>query len=209
MVAKKVWKLILMAFFYKLIKVMISGYLFFLSTGIFFGFNKPLVFFAFENVESVSYTSILQRTFNLNIMAQPSTGDETQEFELSMIDQADFAGIDTYVKKHGLQDASLAEARRAKKYNVNGGKAGEGGADANAEDTGEGELQRAEREIDDQEDEDEEDYDPGSDSESDGSGSSSDEDEDEDGENENENEDGEGDLVVDELGSEAEDVSEE
>lgn len=184
--------------------VMISGYLFFLSTGIFFGFKKPLVFFAFENVESVSYTSILQRTFNLNIMAQPSNGDETQEFELSMIDQADFAGIDAYIKKHGLQDASLAEARRAKKYNVNG-KAGEEGADANAEDNGEGELQKAERELDDQEDEEEEDYDPGSDSESDGSGSSSDEDEDEDGENENE--DGEEDLVADELGSEAEDVS--
>ena len=83
-----------------------EGYLFLLSTGILFGFKKPLLFFAFANIESVSYTSILQRTFNLNIMARPMTSDETQEIEFSMIDQADFAGIDGYIKKHGLQDTA-------------------------------------------------------------------------------------------------------
>ena len=193
-----------------------EGYLFFLSTGFLFGFKKPLVFFAFENIESVSYTSILQRTFNLNVVARPTTSDETQEIEFSMIDLADFAGIDGYIKKHGLQDASLAEARRAKRYNVNNGvKAENGNADANnpEEATGEGEeseLQKAEREIDDQEDEEEEDYDPGSESESDGSGSSSDEDDDEDEEEGDEEDDDEGkDIVADELGSAAEDVPEE
>lgn len=193
-----------------------EGYLFFLSTGFLFGFKKPLVFFAFENIESVSYTSILQRTFNLNVVARPTTSDETQEIEFSMIDQADFAGIDGYIKKHGLQDASVAEARRAKRYNVNNGvKAENGNADANnpEEATGEGEeseLQKAEREIDDQEDEEEEDYDPGSESESDGSGSSSDEDDDEDEEEGDEEDDDEGkDIVADELGSAAEDVPEE
>lgn len=121
-----------------------------------------------------------------------------------MIDQADYAGIDAYIKKHGLQDASLAEARRAKKLNINGVKGEENdGEDAAGDGEEESELQKAQRELEDQEDEEEEDYDPGSEGESEGSGSSSDEDE--------EVEYGEGDpgdLVKDELGSEAEEVSE-
>ena len=135
------------------------GYLFLLSTGIFFGFKKPLIFFAFENIESISYTSVLQRTFNLNIATRASASEEIQEFELSMIDQADYAGIDGYIKAHGLQDASLAEARRAKRYNVNGGKT-EKGSEVNEagsmEIEGESELQKAQRELEDQEDEEEE-----------------------------------------------------
>lgn len=187
-------------------KTSTAGYLFFLSTGIFFGFKKPLIFFAFENIESISYTSVLQRTFNLNIVTRPAAtpgAAETQEFELSMIDQADHAGIDAYVKRHGLQDASLAEARRAKKYNVSGVKGGEDGAGANGQQVEESELQKAQRELEDQEDEEEEDYDPGSDGDSDGSGTSS---EDEDGEGE-EIDYGEGrNLVEEELGSEAEEI---
>lgn len=170
-----------------------------------------MVFFAFENIDSISYTSVLQRTFNLNIVARPTTSDETQELEFSMIDQADFSGIDTYIKTHGLQDASLAEARRAKRYNVNNVKTENGaeagaaaGAAAGGEEEEESELQKAQRELEDQEDEDEEDYDPGSDGDSDGSGSSSEEDESDD----EEGEDGGEDLVADELGSVAEDVPE-
>ena len=184
-----------------------TGYLFFLSTGILFGFKKPLVFFAFENIDSISYTSVLQRTFNLNIVARPTSSDETQELEFSMIDQADFAGIDAYIKKHGLQDASLAEARRAKRYNINGAKTGEEDAmDAEGPVEEESELQKAQRELDDEEDEDEEDYDPGSDDSNDGSGSSSEEDSDEDGEDDEEEEEEGRDLLADELGSEADDV---
>jgi hypothetical protein len=161
-----------------------EGYLFLLSTGILFAFKKPLLFFSFDTVESVSYTSVLQHTFNLNIIARPRNGSEedNQEFEFSMIDQENFGGIDEYIKRHGLQDSSLAEARRAKVYNVNAPKNAEEGTVAEA--TGveeESELQKAQRELEDQEDEeDEEDYDPGSDGESEGSGSSSDEDSDED-----------------------------
>jgi hypothetical protein len=181
-----------------------AGYLFFLSTGIFFGYKKPLLFFAFENIESTSYTSVLQRTFNLNIATRVDSEQEPQEFEFAMIDQADFAGIDTYVKTHGLQDASLADARRAKKYHVNSEKGVAAAETAGAEDE-ESELQKAQRELEDQEDEEEEDYDPGSDGESDGSGSSSEE---EDGDNDDdgdeEGEDAEN-LVKEELGSEAED----
>ncbi|EEA27827.1 hypothetical protein TMatcc_003880 [Talaromyces marneffei ATCC 18224] len=202
-----------------------DGYLFFLSTGILFGFKKPLVFFSFDNIESVSYTSVLQRTFNLNITTRVDEKQEPQEFEFSMIDQADYAGIDAYIKNHQLQDASLAEARRAKKYNINGGKAGGADGEQNgngaagaAEEEEESELQKAQRELEDQEDEEEEDYDPGSEGDSDGSGSSSgEEDEDEDGggddddeeEEDEEDEDGDVDLVKQELGSEAEDVDDE
>ncbi|OKL59116.1 Histone chaperone rtt106 [Talaromyces atroroseus] len=186
-----------------------DGYLFFLPTGILFGFKKPLLFFSFENIESVSYTSVLQRTFNLNITTRVDANEDTQEFEFSMIDQADYAGIDAYIKAHELQDASLAEARRAKKYNVNAGKGTDktNGTDAAsaaggvaAEEEEESELQKAQRELEDQEDEEEEDYDPGSDGESDGSGTSSEEDEDD----EDQEGDEDGDLVKEELGSEAE-----
>ncbi|KAJ6187005.1 hypothetical protein N7519_001913 [Penicillium mononematosum] len=183
-----------------------EGYLFLLPTGIFFAFKKPLLFFSFATIDSVSYTSVLQRTFNLNVMARPENGSEedNQEFEFSMIDQENFSGIDTYIKRHGLQDASLAEARRAKVYNVN--KAG--GEDASAS-TGEAagedesELQKAQRELEDQEDEEEEDYDPGSD-DSEGSGSSSEEDDEND---EDAGQDSDEDMVENELGSEAEDIS--
>ncbi|GES60669.1 negative regulator of DNA transposition [Aspergillus terreus] len=193
-----------------------EGYLFFLSTGILFGFKKPLIFFAFENIDSVSYTSVLQRTFNLNIMVRATAGGEPQEFELSMIDQADFSGIDAYIKTHGLQDASLAEERRAKRYNINGKTEEAAAAAANGDGAAEeeSELQKAQRELEDQEDEEEEDYDPGSDGDSDGSGSSSDDDDDDDDEhqddedNMDEDEDGEQDLVDAELGSQAADIPE-
>jgi hypothetical protein len=180
------------------------GYLFFLSTGIFFGFKKPLLFFSFETVESISYTSVLQRTFNLNVTARAIGSDETQEFEFSMIDQADYSGIYTYIKTHGLQDASLAEARRAKQYNINGVKTEEN-ADGDAQGADESELQKAQRELEDQEDEEEEDYDPGSEGDSDGSGSSSEEDDDSAQEDDDDDEE-DGNLVANELGSEAEDV---
>lgn len=184
------------------------GYLFLLSTGILFAFKKPLLFFSFATVDSVSYTSVLQRTFNLNVMARPANGSEedVQEFEFSMIDQDNFSGIDTYIKRHGLQDASLAEARRAKVYNVN--KAGgEDAAAPTAEGAGEdeSELQKAQRELEDQEDEEEEDYNPDSD-DSEGSGSSSEEDDDED--DEDAGQDSDEDMVENELGSEAEDIPE-
>ena len=155
-----------------------DGFLFLLAHGIFWGFKKPLEFFSFDSIDSVSYTSVLQRTFNLNVVARAATDADPQEFEFSMIDQADFAGIDDYVKRHELQDASMAEQRRAKKLNINGLKAGE----AEQEDVNEeGELEKATREAEDLEDEEEDDenFDPGSEGESEGSGSSSEEDEDE------------------------------
>ena len=131
--------------------------------GIVFGFKKPLTFFPFSSVESISYTSVLQRTFNLVISARDTPdAEEVKEIEFSMLDQADFAGIDEYVKRHGLNDASMAAQRRAKAYNVNKPKGGEANGDAGVggAEGGESELQKAEQQLQDQEDEEEEDYDP-------------------------------------------------
>ncbi|MCJ1301275.1 hypothetical protein MMC08_004074 [Hypocenomyce scalaris] len=183
-----------------------DGYLFFLPTGILWAFKKPLLFFSFDSIDSVSYTSVLQRTFDLNISTRSAETDTAQEFEFSMLDQADFASIDAYIRQHNLQDASMAEQRRAKKLNINGPKQtnGEAAADGNSGEEEVGELEKAAREVqemeDDEDGEDDENFDPGSEGESEGSGSSSEE---EDGGGE---EGGNGDLVGEELGSEAEDV---
>ncbi|EPE36817.1 PH [Glarea lozoyensis ATCC 20868] len=180
-----------------------DGYLFFLPNGILWAFKKPLQFLPHERIAAVSYTSVLQRTFNLSIEVDMSTAsngtvsDETEEFEFSMLDQEDFGGIDTFVKRHGLQDKSMAEQRKAKRLNVNVVKDEDGNVIGNEEG---GELERAANEAEqqavDEEDEEEEDYDPGSEGDSEGSGTS-DESEDDDegggGGRDDDEEDGEGD----------------
>ncbi|EDU46909.1 meiotically up-regulated gene 183 protein [Pyrenophora tritici-repentis Pt-1C-BFP] len=159
-----------------------EGYLFFTEIGILYGFKKPLAFFDFAAINSISYTAVLRNTFNL-VITTP-TGD----IEFGMLDQANFAGINDYVQKHGLQDASLADDRRAKKLNVNkvGGKkdVANGTEPEAAGEEEESELQKAERELQDQEDDEEEDddFDPGSEGESEGSGSDSEDEEGEGGE---------------------------
>ncbi|KAF2466869.1 Rtt106-domain-containing protein [Lindgomyces ingoldianus] len=160
-----------------------DGYLFLTSVGIIFGFKKPLLFFDFSSINSISYTAVLRNTFNLVIT---TSNPSNQEIEFAMIDQADYPGIQEYVQKHELQDASMAAARRAKKLNVNppvekrDGTNGESKVEDGDEET---ELEKAARLLQDQEDEDEdeEDYDPGSEGESEGSGEDSDDEEDGDG----------------------------
>ncbi|KAI9715961.1 MAG: hypothetical protein M1812_005595 [Candelaria pacifica] len=186
-----------------------DGFLFFLHTGIIFAFKKPLAFFAFETIDSISYTSVLQRTFNLNITTSTSTTPSpsstnstsppstntniSKDFEFSMLDQADFAGIDSYIKRHGLQDSSMAEQRRAKKVNVNGVVKGE-----DRDKDGEGELEKAAKEVEiemeDREDEEEEDYDPGSEGQSEGEGTSDEEEDEGEGGIEGGEEEGESEL---------------
>jgi hypothetical protein len=169
-----------------------TGYLFFTSVGILYGFKKPLAFFDFAAIDSISYTAVLRNTFNL-VITTPS-----QEIEFGMLDQADFAGINDYVQTHGLQDASMAADRRAKKLNVNPPAtkgSGENGTAVAVPDAAggaeeeESELQKAERMLQDEEDDEEEDddFDPGSEGESEGSGSES---EDDDGEGGGYDEDG-------------------
>ena len=187
-----------------------EGYLYFLPIGIVFGFKKPLLLIQFHRIDSISYTSVLQRTFNIvvatsDLSVEEKGGHKTEEFEFSMVDQADFVGIDAWVRKHRLNDLSMAEQRRAKMGNMlarsrddglngNGIKGEEGQPDQTGPNRRKqderyepGELERAarqaEQELQDQEDEEEEDYDPGSEGDSEGEGGSS-EDEEEGGEGE-------------------------
>ena len=139
---------------------------------------------------------MLQRTFNLNIAVQLPDQEETKEHEFSMVDQADFAGIDAYIKRHELQDASLAESRKAKKLYLNGTRRGADEADVEGAEQ-QSELQKAQQDIEDAEDEEEEDYDPGSEGLSEGSGQSSEEEEYE----VDDAEEGDKDLVAEERGS--------
>ena len=163
-----------------------DGYLFFLPNGILWAFKKPLLFLPHEKISAVSYVNVLQRTFNLSVevgMESTEEGEEAvEEFEFSMLDQEDFAGIDEFNKRHGLMDKSMAEQRKAKRLNVNVVKDEEGNVVGNAE---AGELEKAAAEVEqaavDEEDEEEEDYDPGSEGESEGSGSDTDDESDAEG----------------------------
>lgn len=170
-----------------------DGYLFFLPTGILWGFKKPLLWIGMDKVVGVAYASVLQRTFNLVVeMEATATGSEeegTEELEFQMIDQEDYSNIDAYVKRYGLQDKSLAEQRKAKRLGINKVKGENGDVDDGA---GEGELAKAmmeddadrEQRLQDEEDEEEEDYEPGSEGESEGEGSSTDDDGDDGGNSE-------------------------
>jgi hypothetical protein len=110
-----------------------EGFLYFLATGILYGFKKPIWFFPLNTIREVTFTNILQRTFNLVV----STEEDVEGEEFGMIDQALFAGIQGYAEKHGIQDASLSEERKAR-------RAGR----QPQEDTEGGELERAVKEYD-------------------------------------------------------------
>ncbi|CZT01010.1 related to structure-specific recognition proteins [Rhynchosporium agropyri] len=167
-----------------------DGYLFFLPIGILWAFKKPLLFLPNERITAVSYTSVLQRTFNLAVEVDtsiPGTEESKEEYEFAMLDQEDFGGIDTFIKRHGLQDKSMAEQRKAKRLNINAVKDEDGNIIGSAEST---ELAKAATEAEqaaiDEEDEDEEDYDPGSEGDSEGSGSDSDDEDSSDAEGQDE-----------------------
>ncbi|KAJ6786686.1 hypothetical protein PWT90_06100 [Aphanocladium album] len=179
-----------------------DGYLFFLENGILWGFKKPLIFIPLRRIAAVSYTNILQITFNIVVEVFPEEGgsgggggdgDANDEYEFGMVDQQDYGGIDDYVKRNGLQDRSMAEQRKGK-LQLAENKAKKG-ADGEAADgaAGDGmtELERAALGEDLDDDEDEEDYDPGSDDGSDGSGESSDDDDDDDDDDDGPGEDDE------------------
>lgn len=195
-----------------------DGYLFFLPNGILWGFKKPLLFIPLERINAVSYVNVLQRTFNMVVevdvshaphQEQPKNGPpgatweeeerpKTEEIEFAMIDQEDYSTIDeSYVRRHGLNNRSMAEGRKAKRQlreNAKGDAADAAdanhGSSANGEQLGENltQLALAEQLLGEDEDdeEDEEDYDPGSEGESEGEGSSSEEEDDDDDEEDEE-----------------------
>jgi hypothetical protein len=102
-----------------------DGFLFFLPTGILFGFKKPTLFFPITHLASNVITNITQRTFDLTLTLKPgcqilgSAGfrtakegdDDTVQF--SMIEQSEYGGIEAYTKKLGINDQSMAEERKA------------------------------------------------------------------------------------------------
>ncbi|KAL2022184.1 hypothetical protein VTK56DRAFT_6013 [Thermocarpiscus australiensis] len=182
-----------------------EGLLFFLPTGILWAFKKPLLFLPLDRIVAISYTNVLQRTFNLvvELESDGSTAVE-KEIEFSMLDQEDYQAIDdSYVRRHGLADRSMAEQRKAKRQLAeNSRKSAAGDDDANGGEEDEGtaggmsELERAQREaeqrLQDEEDELEEDYDPGSEGDSEGEGGSSEDEDDEEQADHNGEEDVEG-----------------
>lgn len=207
-----------------------DGFLFFLPNGILWGYKKPLLFIPLDRIVAVSYTNVLQRTFDITIEVDVSHaphqqqgqeqdgeggeggGVKTEEIEFSMIDHEDYGVIDdSYIQRHGLNNRSMAEGRRAKRQLREGGAKqaanANGGAPIDPEEAAlVAALDKAEEMLEqDEEDEEEEDYDPGSEGESEGEGSSSEEESDEDGDGDDDDgedeededglEDGEGDEM--------------
>ncbi|KAI1199296.1 hypothetical protein F5X97DRAFT_122592 [Nemania serpens] len=179
-----------------------DGFLFFLENGIMWGFKKPLMFLPLDKIAAISYTSVLQRTFNMVVeIFTEEGGDEeaTEEIEFAMLDHEDYDGIsENYVTRHKLQDRSLADQRKAKRQLIENSKGKKGAGEEQEGDGSAGaddmtELQRAqleaEQQLQDEEDEDEEDYDPGSEGDSEGSGTSEDDDDDDDDDDADEDED--------------------
>ncbi|RKF63075.1 Histone chaperone [Erysiphe neolycopersici] len=155
-----------------------EGYLFFLNCGILWAFRKPLSFLPHSKICAISFTSVLSRTFNLNIeILKEDTEDESNEIEFTMLDQEDFDNIKRYISRHGLQDRSMADKRKAKMINVAATRDKNGkisGIDVSGPKNAGEMVPENQAMLDD--DDDEEDYDPGSEGQSEGSGSSSDED---------------------------------
>ncbi|KAK6208330.1 hypothetical protein LQW54_006954 [Pestalotiopsis sp. IQ-011] len=184
-----------------------DGFLFFLENGILWAFKKPLLFIPVDRIAAISYTSVLQRTFNMVVEILPKEGDDeeaTEEVEFSMLDQEDYGGInENYVMRKGLQDRSMADQRKAKKELAENGKGKKGDAEDGDEDAGAeagvslAELAKGDM-WGDEDEEDEEDYDPGTEGESEGSGSDSDDDSDDDDDDDDAGEGGEDDEEMDE-----------
>ncbi|KAG6170442.1 hypothetical protein E4U51_000845 [Claviceps purpurea] len=193
-----------------------DGYLFFLDNGILWGFKKPLIFIPRNRIAAISYTNILQITFNMVVEVFSKDDEPNEEFEFGMLDQQDYGSINDYIQRNGLQDRSMAEQRKAKLQLAENraSKKGSDGAEPDDDDAANGDNQtelekaqlEAEQQLQDDEDEDEEDYDPGSEGgDSDGSGESSEEDDgsEQDGEHDDDEDD---DDDGDENGVEDQDI---
>ena len=102
-----------------------DGFLFFLPTGILFGFKKPTLFFPISSLASNVITNITQRTFDLTLTLKPGAQvlgtsgfrttkeGENDTVQFSMIEQSEYGGIEAYTKKIGVNDQSMAEERKA------------------------------------------------------------------------------------------------
>ncbi|KAK9454352.1 histone chaperone Rttp106-like-domain-containing protein, partial [Dipodascopsis uninucleata] len=116
-----------------------DGFLFFSSTGIIFGFKKPIWFVSRLQLEEIAYSDITRLTFNLTI----STSASPKPVEFSLIDQKYYPQIDNYVRQWRVADASLAAERAA--------------APPSANSVPTGDLERARREFEGMDSDDEDD----------------------------------------------------
>lgn len=121
-----------------------DGLLYLLEDFLFYGFRKPLKLLLIAEIESISFTLVTSRTFNIVVQLLDET---VHEFE--QISHAFYDRFQEYITRHGLSDQSLAAERKAKKQK-----------------TGPSELEKAEEEsagkskgsgVDDDDDEDDED----------------------------------------------------
>ncbi|AGO10291.1 AaceriABL165Cp [[Ashbya] aceris (nom. inval.)] len=86
-----------------------EGTLYFLPDHIIFGFKKPILVFASNEIESITYSSITRLTFNVTLITKSQ-----EKYEFSMIDQSEFANIDEYVKRNQVKDKSMSDELKAK-----------------------------------------------------------------------------------------------
>lgn len=87
-----------------------EGLLYLLSDFLFFGFKKPLKLFLVAEIESISFTVVTSRTFNIVVKL---LDDSVHEFE--KIPHDFHARILAFIDKNNLNDESLAEERKAKR----------------------------------------------------------------------------------------------
>lgn len=87
-----------------------EGILYLMDDLIFFGFKKPLVLIWLAEIESLSFTVVTSRTFNIVIQTV-----EEAEYEFAMISHEKFDSLHKYIEAKGLSDRSLAEERKAKR----------------------------------------------------------------------------------------------
>ncbi|CEG72705.1 hypothetical protein RMATCC62417_08216 [Rhizopus microsporus] len=102
-----------------------DGFLFFLPTGILYGFKKPTLFIPLSSISENAVTSITQRTFDLvltlkkesHVYGSPgfraTKEGEDESIQFSMISQEEYGPIDAYIKKAGIDDQSMSEERKA------------------------------------------------------------------------------------------------
>lgn len=100
-----------------------EGFLFFLPTGLVYCFKRPILYINLQDITSVTYNDILQRTFNLTVTIELEGKIEAVEF--SMIDAVEHDRIDRYIRKYQLNDQSLAESRKAKVSTIKGNEENE------------------------------------------------------------------------------------
>ncbi|KAI3654013.1 hypothetical protein MP228_000732 [Amoeboaphelidium protococcarum] len=150
-----------------------EGHLFMLTTGLLFGFKKPVLYMPFNQIKSVEISGITSRTFDLVL----STIEKV--FTFGMIAYEEFDGIMAYIHRHDLDkslDSRNASASQQSALRIGGLSMDQVGG----QDFGGGSMLPVDDDYNSEEDEDyvggDDSEDGSSDSEDDGSESESDDD---------------------------------